>query len=256
MLSSRHHTKTPAARIPAVRSIPQGDPAYPLPDGSWQGWTGGPALFEAHAPAPPIAVVGDPGLLRGQRIGMICSAHCPGGIALETYRIARNALPRGMVVIGGFHSPMERTVFDLLTARHAPVIVCPGRRIQSRSIPAVWAPAIAEGRLAVLSPFAAEQRRVDRERAGLRNAFVAALSDIIFVPYARPGGAVASLVMTLLEIGKAVLTVEDREMEGLVVLGARAMATDDLIALFRGWGEGGAETQDPGHGGRDPLVLQ
>jgi predicted Rossmann fold nucleotide-binding protein DprA/Smf involved in DNA uptake len=256
MLSSPRHIRTPVVRVPAIRWLTPGEPLYPVPDASWQGWTGSPALFEPDAPAPLIALVGDPGLLRATRIAMICSAHCPGSIALETYRIARNALPGGPAVIGGFHSPMEHTVFDLLTTRHAPVIVCPGRRIQSRSIPLAWAPAIAEGRLAVLSPFAPEQKRVDRERAGRRNAFVAALADTVFVPYVRPGGAVASLVMTLLEAGKRVLTVEDRETEGLVVLGARAVKTDELIALFRGPEGGRGETQDPGLAGRDPLMLQ
>jgi hypothetical protein len=148
---------------------------------------------------------------------------------------------------------MERTVFDLLITRHVPVVVCPGRRIQSRSVPSVWAPAIVDGRLLVLSPFAPERRRVDRELAGLRNAFVAALSDRVFVPYAGSGGAVAALVMTLVGLGRRVLTVQGRDTEGLVGLGAEAFAADELIALMRA---GGPEKKDPGLSGRYPFKLQ
>jgi hypothetical protein len=257
MLSTPHQRQTQADRVPAVRHLQPGEPAYPLPDSRWQGWAGGLALFEPTAPAPPIATIGNVALLQRPRLSMVCSAHCPGSIALETYRIARQASPCGPLVIGGFHSPMERTVFDLLTTRHAPVALCPGRRIQSRSVPRAWAPAIAEGRLLVLSPFAPERRRVDRDLAGVRNAFVAALAATIFVPYARPGGAVVALVMALLESGKTVLTVTDRDTEGLEVLGAKALRTEELIAMFRGGEEGGgAETQDPGLWGRDPLAQQ
>lgn len=253
MVSTPHPEHRPRVRVPAVRHLQPGEPDYPLMDGRWQGWAGAPVLFDPHPPAPPVACIGSPALLRRPRISIVCSAHCPGSIALETYRIARLALPGGPTVIGGFHSPMERTVFDLLTTRHAPVVICPGRRIQSRSVPTAWAPALAEGRLTVLSPFAPERRRVDRGLAGQRNAFVAALADTIFVPYARPGGAVATLVMTLLESGRRVCTVQDRDTEGLVVLGAEALRTEELIAMVR---EGGDETNDPGLEGRDRFILQ
>lgn len=237
--------------IPAPRYLQPGDTDYPLADVRWQGWAGVPELFGAYRSPPVITAVGSAAVLHRPRLGVICSMHCPGDIALETYRIARTALPGGPVVIGGFHSPMERTVFDLLTARHVPVVVCPGRRILSRSVPAFWGPAIAEGRLLILSPFPSTGRRVDRAKAGVRNAFIAALAETIFVPYARPGGAAAALVMTLLEAGKSVVTLEARDNEALVVLGARAMRTEDLITMVRG-----GETQDPGLPGRDPLVLQ
>jgi predicted Rossmann fold nucleotide-binding protein DprA/Smf involved in DNA uptake len=253
-MSSTHLShRSPSVRVPTLRHVLPGEPGYPLSDGRWQGWTRGPVLFDPQVVAPPIACIGSMTLLQRPRISIVCSGHCPGTIALETYRIARNALPEGPTVIGGFHSPMERTVFDLLTTRHVPVVVCPGRRIQSRSVPSAWAPAIVDGRLLVISPFAPEKRRVDRDLAGARNAFVAALADTVVVPYARPGGAVAALVMTLLEMGRKVLTLQERETEGLVVLGAEALATDDLIGLMRA---GGEETKDPGFAGRDPFILQ
>ena len=111
-------TRTPTpqrhVRVPSLLRLEPADPAYPLEDGRWQTWAGGPALFEPPTPAPPLSYTGSLAVLHRPRLGLICSSHCPGTIALETYRIARNALAEGPSVIGGFHSPMERTVFDLL----------------------------------------------------------------------------------------------------------------------------------------------
>lgn len=233
-------TRTPIpqrhVRVPSLLRLHPGDPAYPLQDGGWQTWASGPALFESPAPAPPIVYAGSLEVLQRSRLGLICSSHCPGTIALETYRIARNALAEGPSVIGGFHSPMERTVFDLLSVRHLPIVFCPGRRLNAKSIPAAWAPGIIDGRLLVVSPFGPGQRRVDRQLAGIRNAFVGALAQEIFVPFARPGGAVATLVSALVAQGRTVMTLPDRENEGLMAMGATAWGSDALIRKMRGGG--------------------
>lgn len=233
-------TRTPTpqrhVRVPSLLRLEPADPAYPLEDGRWQTWAGGPALFEPPTPAPPLSYTGSLAVLHRPRLGLICSSHCPGTIALETYRIARNALAEGPSVIGGFHSPMERTVFDLLRVRHVPIVFCPGRRLNAKSIPVAWAPAIIDGRLLVASPFGPGQRRVDRELAGIRNAFVGALAQEVFVPFARPGGAVATLVSALVTQGRTVMTLADRENEGLMAMGATAWGTDALIGKLRGGG--------------------
>ena len=220
-------------RIPSLLRLDPADPAYPMPDGRWQGWASAPGLFEPHAPSPSIVYTGSLELLRRPCLGLICSSHCPGSIALETYRIARNALAGAPTMIGGFHSPMERTVFDLLLVRHVHVVFCPGRRLNTKSIPMAWGPAILDGRLLVASPFGPEQRRVDRELAGVRNAFVAALAQEIFVPYARPGGAVASLVSALIEQERTVLTLPDPENAGLIAIGAVPSDADVMIGRMR-----------------------
>jgi hypothetical protein len=229
-------TRTPPprrVRIPSLLRLDPGDPAYPLRDGGWQTWPGGPALFVPLTPSPSIVYTGSLAVLQRPCLSLICSSHCPGTIALETYRIARNALAAGPTVIGGFHSPMERTVFDLLSVHHVPIVFCPGRRLNTKSIPVAWAPGILDGRLLVASPFGPGQRRVDRELAGMRNAFVAALAQEIFVPYARPGGAVAALVAALIEQGRTVLTLKDPENTGIVAMGAVPWETDALIWKLR-----------------------
>lgn len=235
-----------AARCPApaLRIVEASTPGYPLARIRWQEWARPPALFEPDQPSPAVCAAGSLDLLRPPSVGLICSSRCPGSIALATYRIARAARPTGPVVIGGFHSPMERTVFELLFTRQVRLVVCPGRRLLARSIPLAWSPAIADQRLLVMSPFTGKQRRVDRDLAVVRNAFVAALAGELFVPYARRGGAVERLVDVLLEQGKPVLTLPDPENNGIIGLGARVIVEDAMVEKLRG-GEG-QETERPG----------
>jgi len=49
---------------------------------------------------------------------------CSGIIILKTFDAIRMLRDKGIVVIGGFHSPMERECLDLLQRGNQPVILC------------------------------------------------------------------------------------------------------------------------------------
>jgi predicted Rossmann fold nucleotide-binding protein DprA/Smf involved in DNA uptake len=105
--------------------------------------------------------------------------------------------------------------------------------LKASGTPVVWRGAIAENRLLLLSPFSEKQRRVDRNLARLRNAFVGALADTLFVPYARPGGAAASLVSIALQRGKEVLTLDDAGNAAMVKEGVVAVGAEELIRRYK-----------------------
>ncbi|MCC6398565.1 MAG: hypothetical protein IT282_16245 [Bacteroidetes bacterium] len=214
---------------PRLYSLGPGDSRYPPALERWRDWCEEDGLF---SDATPLACLGDLALLQRPTLGLLCSAHCPGSVLLDTFRFVRTATPESPTFIGGFHSPMERTCLDTLLVRHVPVIFCPGRRLSARSAPAAWKPAIAERRLLLLSPFSERQKRVDRALARLRNAFVIALADSLFVPYARPGGSVLALVAVALRKGKRVMTLDDPENAPLVRMGARRLEVGELIQRF------------------------
>ncbi len=176
---------------------------------------------------------GDPAPLFRPTLGLICSAHCPGTILLETYRFIRNISADGPTIIGGFHSPMERNCLETLLVHHVPVVYCPGRRLNSRSVPREWRDALTGHRLLLLSPFGDKQKRVDRALARRRNVFVGALAETLFVPYARPGGAVVSLVRLAAGKGKQVVTLADPGNAEIVRQGAVALEVGDLIRRYK-----------------------
>ena len=219
-----------SSSLPPIRTFRPGEPPFPPAAAQWREWYDGDGLFDDTI---PIAYLGEPAPLLRPSLGLVCSGHCPGTILLETYRFARNLSPDGPTIIGGFHSPMERNCLDTLLVHHVPVVYCPGRRLKTRSVSLGWRSAIADRRLLLLSPFCEKQKRVDRNLARLRNVFVGALADTLFVPYARPDGAVASLVRMALERGKPVITLDDPENAEIARLGAEAVGVGDLLMRYK-----------------------
>ncbi len=213
-----------------IRSLLPGDTVLPPGIHRWRDWCNGEELFDHST---PLQYLGDTAPLQRPTLGLICSGHCPGSVLLETYRFIRTTIPEGPTIVGGFHSPMERTCFDTLLLRRVQLVFCPARRVLVRSVPVAWRSAIADRRLMVLSPFTEKQRRVDRGLARMRNTFVAALAGILFVPYARAGGEVASLVRAALQRGKKVITLDDPENAEIIRMGAERWKVGELIKLFR-----------------------
>jgi predicted Rossmann fold nucleotide-binding protein DprA/Smf involved in DNA uptake len=196
------HRSMPAT-LYTVQRLRPGDAGFPAGAAMWRTWCEGEGLFESSA---ELFSLGMPAPLLRPTVGLICSRNCPGAIVLETYALVRRLPVTGPTIVGGFQSPMEKTCFETLLLRSLPVVYCPGRRLSARGLPLPWKQAMAEQRLVLLSPFAENHRRVDRELARLRNVFVAAIVDRLFVPYARDKGDVASLARLACAHGKRVLT--------------------------------------------------
>jgi len=81
-----------------VHRIARGDSDYPsvLQD-----------RLGADAPACLYAT-GEVSILRHHLLGLVCSIRCPGSIIIKTLDAVRALRDAGVVVIGGFHSPMEK----------------------------------------------------------------------------------------------------------------------------------------------------
>jgi predicted Rossmann fold nucleotide-binding protein DprA/Smf involved in DNA uptake len=166
------------------------------------------------------AAVGSRELLGTVKLGLFCSVHCPGKLVVRTYELVRELRDAGVTLVGGFHSPLEQECLRLILRGGSPVIVCPARSVQDMRLPPEWKVALQAGRLLAISPFASDVRRVTRETALVRNAFVANLADVLFVAYANPGGNTERLCREALEHDKRVLTFGEPENEQLIALGA------------------------------------
>ena len=53
-----------------------------------------------------VAALGRVEILRHNRLGLICSIRCPGSIVIKTFDAIRELRDAGIVVAGGFHSPL------------------------------------------------------------------------------------------------------------------------------------------------------
>jgi hypothetical protein len=126
---------------------------------------------------PYVWNIGNLDILNRNLLGLFCSIRCPGNIILKTYDLARSSRDAGITVISGFHSPIEKDVFDLLLGGSQPLVVCPARSIENMRIPNVWKEAIDNDRLLVLSPFKKKHKRVTASLSEQRNQMVALLAS-------------------------------------------------------------------------------
>jgi len=167
------------------------------------------------------AAVGSRELLSYVKLGLFCSVHCPGKLVVRTYELVRALRDAGVALVGGFHSPMEQECLRLVLRGGSPVIVCPARSVQDMRLQPEWQAPLRGGRLLLISPFPSSVRRVTRETAMRRNAFVARVADVLFVAYADPGGSTERLCRDALEHGQRVLTFGVPENQHLLELGAQ-----------------------------------
>jgi predicted Rossmann fold nucleotide-binding protein DprA/Smf involved in DNA uptake len=145
-----------------------------------------------------LTSLGDLGLLSMPKTALFCSARCPGSVILAAYDQAALWRDAGRCIISGFHSPVEQECLRILLRGTQPIIICPARSLPQR-IPAEWRPALADGRLLILSAFADAEKRVTTELATRRNAFVAALADEACFAHITPGGQTERLTHRLIE---------------------------------------------------------
>lgn len=168
-----------------------------------------------------LVIMGDATALGLPLLGLFSSVRCPGDAILRAYDFARELRDAEVPVVGGFHSPMEKECLDLLLRGRQPVVVCLARSLVGMRVPAVWRPAIAEGRLTVVSGFDDRHRRVTAELAARRNALVAAMSAALLVVHAAPGGQVERLAGAALAAGMSVFVTLPERAEALMDAGAR-----------------------------------
>ena len=191
-----------------VTTIRQDSPAYPKALLAALG-SGAPAEFWA---------AGSTDLLTRSKIGFFCSSQCPGSIILKTFDAITRMRDEGQILIGGFHSVMERECLGILLRGRQPVIWVPARGIVGMRLKPELQPAFKDGRLLILSPFPPTQNRITTALAHQRNRFVGALADRIFVPHAAPNSRTLALCATLSNSGKRILTVSDPKNQPLKAL--------------------------------------
>lgn len=132
-------------------------------------------------------------LLQRPLLAVFSSIQCPAGLILKAHDTARQLSASGQAVIGGFQSPAEQEMLTVLLRGQSPIVICPARGLEGMRIPSGWKPGLEAGRLLLLSPFAAELRRVTAQQAERRNRLVFSLAGRALIVHAAPGGKLESL---------------------------------------------------------------
>lgn len=180
--------------------------------------------------------LGDQSILWRNCLGLICSVQCPGSVVIQTFDAIRALRDAGVVVAGGFHSPMEKECLEFLLRGEQPVIVVQAKGLGRPRLAGPWRAAVDTGRLLILSPFDDDVRRTTKANAQTRNEFIVALAVAVLIPHASPGGMAETIARNVRGKGTPLFTFDDEENEGLLQLGARPFgleATKLLTANLR-----------------------
>ncbi len=136
---------------------------------------------------------GNTDILKQRKTAFLCSRQCPANIILKTYDWAVEQREKGICVISGFHSQIEKDVLHYLIKGEQPIIMALGRGMKKRWEPGIRK-AVRENRLLIITPFAENVTWVTRETACKRNRLMVQLADEIFIAHASPGGNLEKLL--------------------------------------------------------------
>ena len=166
-----------------------------------------------------------PGLPPGHKLALLCSVKCPGRLILDTYDLCQRLRAVGVPVISGFHSPMEQECRRILLRSPNRVIWCLARGML-KTIPVELRPAVAEGRLVIVSTFPDKIHRATTKNAVVRNRVVADLAAAVIVAHAAPGSKLESLSRELLAAGKPLYTFDHPANAALLTAGAQPITPE------------------------------
>jgi len=177
--------------------------------------------------------------LRGQSehlaqplLALFCSERCPGELIIKACDVATLLRDAAVPVVSGFHSSVEKHCLRILLRGTQPLIVGPARSIERFRIPADWRDPMRQGRLSLISPFAAEQNRITAARAAQRNEFLAALARAVLVVYADPGGLVEALARRVMIWRKPLFALRSDPNANLIRAGAEAVDVNKITSCW------------------------
>ena len=142
-----------------------------------------------------MTTLGNPEILKLEKVAFLSSRKVPPAAVMKCYDWATEMRDKGVCVMGGFQSPLERDVLTLLLQGKQPVIWVLARKLWTpRGVPKAYRAAIEEGRLLIVSPVAQSIRRVDAQSAAVRNRFILETAQRITFAALDPGGSLVRLL--------------------------------------------------------------
>jgi len=143
-----------------------------------------------------LLFLGNKKILEKYKTAFLCSKKCPSDIVIKSLDWAIEKKNNGECVISGFHSRIEKDVFNILIKGKQPIILVLARGMKKRW-PVEIKKAIKEERLLVISPFENNVKNITQKTANRRNELMAKIADEIFIAYYTPNGNIHNLIEIL-----------------------------------------------------------
>lgn len=137
--------------------------------------------------------VGNIELLTAHKVAFLCSRKIPASIVLRCYDWAIEQREKGICVISGFHSQIEKDVLHYLLKGTQPIIVALARGLKERIEPEFKEP-LEKGRMLILTPFDKDIKRVTEKTAYARNRLMIELADEIALGFLSKNSTLSEIL--------------------------------------------------------------
>ena len=130
-------------------------------------------------------------LLNLYKVAFLCSRRYPDSAAQKSYQWADEQREKGICVISGYHSPIEKDVLHRLLKGTQPIIIALAKgllKLDSELVAPVEA-----GRLLVITRYADSVSHACEAKCLQRNRMMVEMADEIVIAHASPGGNVEKL---------------------------------------------------------------
>ncbi len=225
--------------------------------------------------APVLHYHGPLKLLKRFTFAVAATDEIPGAAMVATNELLFTIRDYAMNYAGGWHSVMETEIFRLaLYRKHDPlglrsVTLCSARGLQHETWDRIlldrfgdgplsgfpekeeYYRRVREGELLVLSAAESSTEEFTRENILARNLLAAALSDVVFIPFAARGTKTYELCERVLDLRIPVFTSACPENADLHALGIPVFRRKDVGRFLEGLGA--ARTGEPPFPPKDPL---
>jgi predicted Rossmann fold nucleotide-binding protein DprA/Smf involved in DNA uptake len=145
--------------------------------------------------------IGNIELLKLPKIAFLCSRQVPANVVLKCYDWAIEQREKGICVISGFHSQIEKDVLHYLLKGKQPVILVLGRAMYKQT-PEDFMQPLSENRLLIVS--VATEPRQSEQTTDKRNRYIVDISEEIVFGYVNPVGKLNVLHQEIERMNKQV----------------------------------------------------
>ena len=170
----------------------------------------------------PLKAIGDPNNLNQNLLGIMCSQSCPGDLVLKGFDAVKQIRDQGITVVSGFHSSMEKDVFEILLRGDQPIVMCLAKTIETYHIPTNLRPCVESGQLTLIAPnFPVTEKRITKATSERCNALVLDICDQVLIIHAHEGGNLVREITFRRKNGSQIFAINSPNNNHLFELGLR-----------------------------------
>ncbi len=152
--------------------------------------------------------LGDTTLLEQDPLAVYCSRDVRAEVVVPLERMVKSLAAQGVVLAGGWHSPLEKRLFRrALSQENGRVVYCRAKGITQFTPPENYHTLMKSGRLLVYSPFLTESR-ITREEVEIRDRWLFRRVSRYLFGALDPGGGLVDRLRRCKDANKEVFVLD------------------------------------------------